>query len=53
MNNDLVIFRLSDIMDMKAECLMCQNGDSATAEAVALVNQVRAQRFKTGSAGSA
>ena len=27
MNNDLVVFRLGDILDMKAECLMRQNGE--------------------------
>ena len=45
MSNDLVIFRLADVMLMKAECLMRQNGGTATPEAVALVNEVRARSF--------
>ena len=53
MNNDLVVFRLSDIMAMKAECLMRQNGGAATADAVSLVNQVRARSFKLHDTGSA
>jgi hypothetical protein len=52
MNNDDVVFRLGDIMDMKAECEMRQNGGTATADAVALVNAVRARSFKTGAVGS-
>jgi len=45
MNNDMVVFRYSDILMMKAECLMRLNGNNATADAVALVNQVRARSF--------
>ncbi|PGH39576.1 MAG: RagB/SusD family nutrient uptake outer membrane protein, partial [Candidatus Nephrothrix sp. EaCA] len=45
MGNDLVIYRLADIMLMKAEALMRKNG-SATQEAVDLVNRVRARAFK-------
>jgi hypothetical protein len=45
MSNDLVVFRLSDIMFMKAECLMRLNGNNATQQAVDLVNQVRARSF--------
>jgi hypothetical protein len=52
MNNDDVVFRLGDIMDMKAECEMRMNGGTATADAVSLVNQVRARSFKAGAAGS-
>lgn len=46
MNNDMVIFRLADMMLLKAEALMRLNGGAATAEAVALVNQVRARNFE-------
>ncbi|WP_233219328.1 RagB/SusD family nutrient uptake outer membrane protein [Adhaeribacter arboris] len=46
MNNDLVVFRLSDILFMKAECLMRLNDGAATSEAVNLINQVRARSFK-------
>jgi len=52
MNNDDVVFRLGDIMDMKAECEMRQNGGVATADAVSLVNQVRARSFKPGDPGA-
>jgi starch-binding outer membrane protein, SusD/RagB family len=45
MNNDMVVFRLADIMMMKAECLMRLNGNVATQEAVDLVNAVRARSF--------
>src|SRR6218665_1639220 len=45
MGNDLVIYRLADIMLMKAEALMRKNS-SATQEAVDLVNRVRARAFK-------
>jgi len=45
MNNDMVIFRYADVLMMKAECLMRLNGNAATAEAVNLVNQVRARSF--------
>ncbi|RYE19957.1 MAG: RagB/SusD family nutrient uptake outer membrane protein [Sphingobacteriales bacterium] len=48
MNNDLVVFRLSDIMFMKAESLMRKNGGAATAAAVKLVNDVRARSFEDG-----
>ena len=48
MSNDMVIFRLADIMLMKAECLMRGNGDAATQPAVDLVNQVRARSFEAG-----
>jgi hypothetical protein len=48
MNNDMVVFRLADIMMMKAECLMRMNGNSANQEAVDLVNQVRARSFEAG-----
>lgn len=48
MSNDMVIFRLADIMLMKAECLMRINGGSATQEAVDLVNAVRARSFAPG-----
>lgn len=45
MNNDMVVFRLADILMMKAECLMWLNGDKATQGAVDLVNQVRQRDF--------
>lgn len=48
MNNDMVIFRLADLMLMKAEALMRQNGGSATQAAVDLVNDVRARSFDQG-----
>ena len=48
MNNDMVIFRLADIMLMKAECLMRLNGGAATQDAVDLVNQVRERSFEPG-----
>lgn len=48
MSNDMVIFRLADIMLMKAEALMRLNGGTATPEAVDLVNQVRARNFEVG-----
>lgn len=48
MSNDMVIFRLADLMLLKAEALMRQNGGSATQEAVNLVNQVRERSFDTG-----
>ena len=44
MNNDLVVFRLSDVMFMKAESLMRKSG-GATTEAVALINAVRKRSF--------
>lgn len=47
MNNDMVVFRLADILYMKAECLMRLNGNTAPQEAVDLVNQVRARSFDT------
>jgi hypothetical protein len=52
MNNDDVIFRLGDILMMKAECLMRQSGGAATTAAVALVNQVRSRSFTNGAPGS-
>jgi hypothetical protein len=48
MSNDMVVFRLADIMMMKAECLMRQNGNAATQAAVDLVNEVRARSFDPG-----
>jgi starch-binding outer membrane protein, SusD/RagB family len=48
LSNDMVIFRLADIMMMKAECLMRKNGNTATAEAVDLVNTVRQRSFAPG-----
>lgn len=52
MSNDMVIFRLADLMLMKAEALMRLNGGAATSQAVDLVNQVRARSFD-GSAQNA
>jgi starch-binding outer membrane protein, SusD/RagB family len=48
MSNDMVVFRLADILMMKAECLMRLNGGNATQEAVDLVNSVRARSFAAG-----
>jgi hypothetical protein len=45
MNNDMVVFRLADILYMKAECLMRLNGGAATPEAINLVNSVRSRNF--------
>lgn len=45
MSNDYVIFRYADILLMKAEALMRQNGGMATQEAVELVNRVRERAF--------
>jgi hypothetical protein len=48
MSNDMVVFRLADILYMKAESLMRLNGGTATQEAVDLVNQVRERSFAPG-----
>lgn len=48
MNNDFVLFRLSEIMFLKAEALMRQNGGNATQEAVDLINEVRKRSFADG-----
>ncbi|MEJ7676687.1 MAG: RagB/SusD family nutrient uptake outer membrane protein [Segetibacter sp.] len=45
MNNDLVVFRLADVMFMKAESLMRKNGNTATQQAVDIINLVRARNF--------
>ena len=45
MSNDMVVFRLADIMYMKAECLMRLNGGAATPDALKLINAVRARSF--------
>ncbi len=45
MNNDMVVFRYADILDMKAECIMRMNGGAASQQAVELVNEVRARSF--------
>lgn len=45
MSNDYVIYRYADILLMKAEALMRQNGGAATQEAVTLVNDVRERAF--------
>ena len=39
-NSDFPIYRYADLLLMKAECLMRQNGGTATSEALALINQV-------------
>lgn len=49
MSNDFVLYRLADAILMKAEALMRKNGNMATEEAVALVNQVHTRSFKTHS----
>lgn len=45
MGNDLVVYRLGDIMLLKAEALMRKNGGTATQAAVNLVNDVRSRAF--------
>lgn len=45
MGNDLVIYRLGDILLLKAEALMRKNGGVANQEVVDLVNQVRNRAF--------
>lgn len=45
MSNDLPVYRLADVMLLKAEALMRKNGGAATQEAVDLVNQVRSRAF--------
>nr|MBA4168286.1 RagB/SusD family nutrient uptake outer membrane protein [Chitinophagaceae bacterium] len=50
MNNDLVVFRLADVMFMKAESMMRKNGNAANAQAVKLVNDVRARSFTSNDA---
>ncbi|WP_437920378.1 RagB/SusD family nutrient uptake outer membrane protein [Sphingobacterium sp. LRF_L2] len=44
-NNDYVLYRLAEFYLMKAEVLMRQNGNSATSEAVELVNTIRMRAF--------
>jgi len=48
MSNDLVVFRLGEIMFIKAECLMRKNNGAFTQEAIQLVNDVRARSFAPG-----
>nr|WP_163712587.1 RagB/SusD family nutrient uptake outer membrane protein [Mangrovibacterium lignilyticum] len=43
---DYAVIRYADILMMKAEALMRKNGGAATAEAVDLVNEVRARVFE-------
>jgi hypothetical protein len=45
MGNDLAVYRLADILLLKAEAIMRKNGGVATQEAVNLVNQVRTRAF--------
>lgn len=47
-NNDYVVFRLAEVMFIKAEAIMRLNGGNATSEAVDLINQVRARAFVQG-----
>jgi len=47
--NDLPVYRLSDIILLKAEAIMRENGGTATNEAVNLVNEVRARAFDNSS----
>lgn len=49
MNNDYAVYRYADVLMMKAEALMRQNGKTATDEAVSLVNQVRERSFGNSS----
>lgn len=44
--NDLPVYRLSDILLLKAEAILRKNGGAATQEAVDLVNQVRGRAFE-------
>lgn len=44
--NDLPVYRLSDILLLKAEALMRKNGGIAMQQAVDLVNQVRSRAFE-------
>ena len=48
MSNDWVVFRYAEVLMIKAEALMRQNGGIATGEAVALVNQIRERAFEDG-----
>ncbi|GAB2801037.1 RagB/SusD family nutrient uptake outer membrane protein [Rhabdobacter roseus] len=48
MSNDFVMYRLSEILFLKAEALMRKNGGTATQEAVTLINQVRRRAFAPG-----
>lgn len=48
MNNDMVVFRLGEIMFIKAEAKMRKSNGSAPQEAVDLVNAVRARSFAAG-----
>jgi hypothetical protein len=43
MNNDYAVFRLADVMLMKAEALWRQSNDPADAAALVLVNDIRAR----------
>lgn len=45
-DNDWVLFRYSDVLFMKAEALMRKNGGVANAQAVELINSVRARAFE-------
>ncbi len=47
MSNDLVVFRLAEIMFIKAEALMRQNSNTPTSETVNLVNEVKQRSFDT------
>lgn len=49
MSNDWVIFRYADVLIIKAEALMRQNGGVATQEAVDIVNMVRDRSFEDDS----
>lgn len=46
MENDWVVYRFADVLLMKAEALMRNNGGIANNESVNLVNQVRSRAFK-------
>ena len=45
MSNDWVIFRYADVLLLKAEAIMRQNGGLANSEAIDLVNQVRTRAY--------
>lgn len=49
MSNDWVVFRYADVLMVKAEALMRQNGGAATQEAVDIVNMIRARSFEDDS----
>ena len=45
MNNDMVVFRYADILDMKAECLMRLNGGRLTRKQLILLTRLEQRDF--------